>query len=166
MLPPVLIAVTLFWVVLGVAVFVVALRGGISGVADMLLHTDSRIGARLRIGAVVAVFIAGLGLPVLISVSNGEHKARTGPGGITLTAGETAGRTLFASKCSTCHTLRDSRAVGRVGPNLDALRPPASLVLDAMTNGRARGMGQMPALLFQGPDAKNVAAYVAAVAGH
>jgi cytochrome c553 len=165
MLPRVIIAVTAFWVVLGMTVFIIALRGGPGGVRTAM-HSEGRLGTRIRVSVIVGVFVLGLAVPVLVSVSNGEHKAATGPGGLTLNAGETAGRTLFATKCATCHTLHDAHAVGRVGPNLDILHPPASLVIDAITNGRARGMGQMPALLFQGADAKNVANYVAAVAGH
>jgi mono/diheme cytochrome c family protein len=164
MLPRVLIAATAFWVVLGAAVMLIAFRGGPAGVRATL-HTEGRVGRRVRVAVVGAVFFAGLAVPLVVSVSNGAHKARTGPSGLTLTAGETAGRTLFATRCATCHTLSAARAVGRVGPNLDILRPPAALVLDAITNGRARGMGQMPALLFQGDDAKNVADFVAAVAG-
>jgi len=76
------------------------------------------------------------------------------------------GRAVFAQKCSTCHTLAASNAVGRVGPNLDNLRPPKGLVLDAIKNGRARGQGQMPAGLIDGSDAQDVAAYIAATAGH
>ena len=54
---------------------------------------------------------------------------------------------------------------GAIGPNLDKLRPPASLVLDAVSNGRARGIGTMPADIVQGKDARDVAAFVAKVAG-
>jgi hypothetical protein len=164
MLPRVIYAATAFWLLLGATVFIIALRGGPAGVRQTL-HTEGRIGRRMRFGVIVGVFAVGLLVPVLVSVSNGEHKAQTGPSGLTLTAGETSGRTLFASRCATCHTLHAAHAVGRVGPNLDVLRPPASLVIDAITNGRARGMGQMPALLYQGTDAKNVADFVAAVAG-
>ena len=67
--------------------------------------------------------------------------------------------------CATCHTLKASNAVGKVGPNLDVLHPPKGLILDAIANGRARGQGQMPAGLVDGQDAQDVAAYVAAVAG-
>ncbi len=164
MLPRVIYAAAAFWIGLGLIVFLVALRGGPGGVRATL-HTEGRVGGRVRIGVIATVFAIGLLVPLLVSVSNGAHKARTGPSGLTLTAGETAGRTLFATRCATCHTLSAARAVGRVGPNLDILRPPAALVLDAITNGRARGMGQMPALLYQGNDAKNVADFVAAVAG-
>ena len=55
-----------------------------------------------------------------------------------------------------------SNAVGKVGPNLDALRPPKVLVIDAIKKGRAQGRGQMPAGLVDGQDAQDVAAYVAA----
>ncbi len=164
MLPRVLIAVTAFWVVLGAAVLLVALRGGPAGVRATL-HTEGRTGTRVRLAVIAVVFFGGLAVPLAVSVSNGAHKARTGPAGLTLTASQTAGRTLFATRCATCHTLHAARAVGRVGPNLDILRPPAALVLDAIANGRARGKGQMPALLYEGADAKNVADFVAAVAG-
>ena len=73
---------------------------------------------------------------------------------------------MFAANCATCHTLKASNAVGKVGPNLDELHPPKALILDAIANGRARGQGQMPAGLVDGQDAQDVAAYVAAVAGH
>jgi mono/diheme cytochrome c family protein len=72
---------------------------------------------------------------------------------------------LFNDKCATCHTLDDAGAVGQVGPNLDELAPPAPLTLNAIQQGRARGRGQMPAQLYDGQDAKDVAAYIALVAG-
>jgi len=37
---------------------------------------------------------------------------------------------------------------------------------NAIEEGRARGLGQMPALLYQGKEARDVANFVAAVAGH
>ena len=52
-----------------------------------------------------------------------------------------------------------------MGPNLDNLRPPEKLVLDAIHNGRARGNGQMAADLVEGADADDVAAYVAKAVG-
>ena len=52
-----------------------------------------------------------------------------------------------------------------VGPSLDELRPPKNLVYDAIVKGRARGQGQMPAQLFEGREARQVADFVAAVAG-
>ena len=91
-----------------------------------------------------------------------------------LTAEQQKGRELFAHSCAVCHTLAAVKSVGRVGPNLDVrvgedIATPAgrkALVLSAIAEGRARGLGQMPALLYQGKEAEEVANFVAAVAGH
>lgn len=120
------------------------------------------------IGLAVVIVALGVALPLVVLINNGDDHAHQGAGGVQLTSAETDGRALFARKCATCHTLAGSHAVGRVGPNLDTLNggtlKPA-FVLDAIMNGRARGNGQMPAGLLYGNDAKDVAAYVSAVAG-
>jgi cytochrome c553 len=120
------------------------------------------------LGIALVVLVVGIGLPVLILVTNGEDHASHGAGGVQLTDAQTSGRQLFAEKCSTCHTLSGSNAVGRVGPNLDTLNggniKPA-FVLDAIAKGRASGNGQMPAGLLYGEEAADVANYVSTVAG-
>lgn len=120
------------------------------------------------IGLTVLIVALGLALPIAIVVSNGENHASEGQGGVKLSTAQTNGRELFAHSCSTCHTLAGSNAVGRVGPNLDTLNggnlKPA-FVLDAIEKGRASGNGQMPAGLLFGNEAKDVADYVATVAG-
>lgn len=153
-----------FWIVLAITVFLVALRGGPSAVRASM-GDDSLFGSRLRSLGITLIFAACIAVPLVIIVHNNKDKATEGPAGMKLTAAETTGRSLFAMKCETCHTLAAARAVGRVGPNLDILRPPAALVLDAIANGRARGQGQMPAGLYAGSDATDVAKFVAAVAG-
>jgi mono/diheme cytochrome c family protein len=84
-----------------------------------------------------------------------------------------AGKTLFASKCGSCHTLSHANTTGSVGPNLD----------DAFRQDRADGVkstsiaglvgywieypntqGVMPPMLVKGHQAEDVAAYVGAVA--
>lgn len=54
------------------------------------------------------------------------------------------GRTLFAKasspSCGTCHTLKDAQTMGKVGPNLDTLKPSAASVHRAIKNG----VGAMP----------------------
>lgn len=86
------------------------------------------------------------------------------------------GKKLFIGKatCGSCHTLRRAGTKGTQGPNLD----------DAFANARANGMGDsviegvvrdqishprrgsiMPANLVSGNDRRDVAAYVASVAG-
>ncbi|HEX2016739.1 MAG TPA: c-type cytochrome [Solirubrobacteraceae bacterium] len=153
------------WVALGLIVLFTAMRGGPRG-ARQALHSQSRRGRRasaLILGSIC--LLGGVLVPALVLGFNGAHKDRVGPQGLRLTAFQSRGRAMFAAKCSVCHTLNAAQAVGRVGPNLDQLRPPSALVLDAIANGRARGMGQMPAALLDGPDARAVSSFVAVSAG-
>jgi mono/diheme cytochrome c family protein len=155
----------LAFVALGLAVVFVAFSGGPRG-ARRPRGAPSRA-ARRTIVLGVAIVVAGLGVavPLAVGLVNSDDHAKNAPGGIDLSAAEASGRSTFAKYCSTCHTLKASNAVGKVGPNLDVLHPPKALVLDAIKNGRARGQGQMPAGVVDGQDAQDVAAYVAAVAG-
>ena len=75
------------------------------------------------------------------------------------------GAKVVRAQCAACHTLRGANAVGKVGPNLDQLRPTKALVLGAVALGRVRGAGTMPAQLVRGQDAQDVADFVSAVAG-
>jgi mono/diheme cytochrome c family protein len=89
------------------------------------------------------------------------------------------GKELFTSGCGSCHTLRDAGTTGRIGPDLDF----------AFVQSRIDGLGEdtiqqvvrgqiaypvtdppteapgMPANIFEGQDAEDVATYVASVAG-
>jgi sulfite dehydrogenase len=48
-----------------------------------------------------------------------------------------AGKAVFASAgCGGCHTLKAAGSNGTVGPNLDDKKPPLSLILDRVTNGK------------------------------
>ncbi len=162
-----------FWILLGVGVFVVAMRGGPRGARESL-HTDSRVGQRLITLGIVVLVAFGLAIPAIVLAFNGEHKASVAVGGMHLNGEQQKGRELFAHSCAVCHTLAAVKSVGRIGPNLDVkvgegiavASGRKALVLDAIANGRARGLGQMPALLYQGKEAEEVANFVAAVAGH
>jgi mono/diheme cytochrome c family protein len=75
-----------------------------------------------------------------------------------------AGKQVFASAgCTACHTLADAGSTGTVGPNLDQAKPPATLVVERVTNGK----GAMPP--FEGQlsetQIQDVAVYVSSVAG-
>jgi hypothetical protein len=72
--------------------------------------------------------------------------------------------------------LAAANAIGKVGPNLDTLKPPESLVLHTINNGclpnapsnspqQCLGQGVMPADVVEGVDAQDVASFVAKVAG-
>lgn len=97
-------------------------------------------------------------------------------GGCTLkhpTANLVRGKQLFVSKCGSCHTLSHAGTTGTVGPNLDvAFRQDRA---DGIKSTSIQGLvdywiqypntqGAMPAMLYKGQEAQNVAAYVARVA--
>ena len=90
------------------------------------------------------------------------------------TANLVQGKQLFVAKCGACHTLSHADATGIVGPNLDdAFRQDRA---DGYKNASIEGLvdywirfpdtqGVMPAMLYKGQQAQDVAAYVGAVAG-
>jgi cytochrome c551 len=168
-----LYAVVALWVVIGLAVFFVAMRGGPRGARESL-HTEARAGQRAVTAAVVVVFAFGLVVPALVLAFNGSDRASVAAGGVKLNAQEQHGRVLFAQSCAVCHTLAAAKSEGKIGPNLDirlGSQIPTeagrrALVLSAIAEGRARGLGQMPAQLYQGRDAESIADFLAAVAGH
>jgi mono/diheme cytochrome c family protein len=121
---------------------------------------------RRTVGLAVGVLVLALGVVVPALVIAAGRDSKKAPGGVRLTAADERGREIFAQRCATCHTLAAANAVGKVGPNLDQLRPPKALALDAIAKGRARGQGQMPAGLVDGQDAQEVATFVGKVAGH
>ena len=57
------------------------------------------------------------------------------------------GKIIFMGdgNCATCHSLDDTNSNGKVGPNLNEIKPDISRVLMAVTNG----IGVMPAYQWQ-----------------
>jgi mono/diheme cytochrome c family protein len=89
------------------------------------------------------------------------------------TANVVQGKVLFTSKCGSCHTLAHANTSGTTGPNLDDVF--ARDRVDGVKSTSIQGLvsywiqypnnqGVMPAGLYKGQDAENVASYVAAVA--
>jgi mono/diheme cytochrome c family protein len=157
------LAFVIAFVVIGLAV-VAAAFGGRRGDRERPPGPTRRGRKAVAVAVGAIVVLLGVAVPGLVIAAGRDHSEK-GPGGVTLNAAETRGRTIFRDRCANCHTLRAANAVGKVGPNLDQLRPPPALVLDAIQKGRARGQGQMPAGLVAGQDAKDVAAFIAKVAG-
>jgi len=97
-------------------------------------------------------------------------------GGCTLkhpTANVVQGKQLFVAKCGSCHTLSHAGTQGTVGPNLDDAFARARV--DGEKSTAIQGLvsywieypnvqGAMPAQLYSGQKAQDVAAYVATVA--
>ena len=153
------------FVLIGLSVVFFAFGGGVKG-ARSNLHRQGPAGRRTALvvtGVVTVLF--GIAIPAVVIAANNHHQSKQAPGGVALSAYRQDGRKIFARNCATCHTLAAAKAVGKVGPDLDELRPPKSLVLNAIKLGRARGQGQMPAELIDGQDADKVASFVAATAG-
>jgi mono/diheme cytochrome c family protein len=152
------------WVLLGLVVFFIAISGGPRG-ARARLYGQTRTARRVTAVVVAVVFLGmGIAIPAIVIAGN-ESDDEAGAARVKLTKSQESGRELFGQVCQQCHVLKAANAVGRTGPDLDRLKPPRSLVLDAITNGRARGQGTMPTGLYTGQDAEDVASFVAAVAG-
>ena len=133
-------------------------------------HRVGVLGAGL---AAVALLAAGCGTG---GVAKGAQRPDTNNG-----------QQLFSQSCAACHTLQAAGATGTIGPNLDNAfaadrkdgYPDSSIenvVLDQIrlgsgpiatytTNKKFTPQTTMPANLFKGQDAIDVAAYVASVAG-
>ena len=164
------------WLILGLSVFFVAMRRGSGRAAAGTgegLPPESKTSKRLTWLGVTILVAFGLVVPALVLADNGNHKASVAVGGVHLNADQVKGRELFARTCVYCHTLKAVRSYARTGPDLDIRvgddiatnAGRRALVLNAILEGRARGNGQMPALLYQGKEAEDVASFVAAVAG-
>ena len=155
----------LFWVILGLGLLLIALSGGPSGALQQLQSQSRGSRKAATVLFVIALLVLGVGIPLAV-ISSVEARDDIPEANVSnLTAAEQHGRELFGRRCAQCHTLTASKAVAQVGPNLDQLRPPKELVLDAIEKGRSRGSGQMAAGLYSGEDAEDVAAYVAKAVG-
>ena len=104
---------------------------------------------RLAVAAVLLAFVAGCG--------GSDEGSSTPPA----SAGGAA--QLFKDNCSSCHTLAAAGASGKVGPDLDQLRPGPQLVTTQVENGG----GAMPAFKGKLTDEqiKQISDYVAENAG-
>jgi mono/diheme cytochrome c family protein len=164
-----------FWVVLGLGLFFVAIRGGLGGVREVF--QTQTLGGRRFFGVSFVVLYVGFGLvlPAVLLTGN-RSNASAQVGGMRLTAAEKSGRELFGQHCGFCHTLAAANAIGKIGPNLDTLQPAEPLILHTILNGCLQnppsgspetclGYGTMPANVLQGQQAVEVAKFVAKVAG-
>lgn len=165
-----------FWVVLGLGLFLIAIRGGPGGVRAAL-QTQQQGGRRaLNISLVIAYVGFGVVLPVVFLTGN-HAKANAQYAGLKLTAAEKTGRQLFGQRCGICHQLAAANTIGKVGPDLDQIQPSEALTLHTIQNGCLQnpspsqsnqtclGQGTMPASIVQGRQAQDVAQFVARVAG-
>jgi mono/diheme cytochrome c family protein len=152
------------WVLLGLGVVFVAMSGGPRGAREALYGSSRGARRASAIGITLVFVVMGIAVPAAVIAGN-EDEQKAGAARVRLTASQERGRELFGQVCQQCHVLAAANAVGQTGPDLDKLKPPKALVLDAILKGRTRGAGTMPAGLYTGRDARDVADFVAAVAG-
>jgi mono/diheme cytochrome c family protein len=163
------------WVVLGLGVFFIAIRGGLGGARATFQGQSFAARRASWITFTTIAIVFGIALPLVLLIGN-RTRASGQVGGIKLTAAEKQGRQLFGQRCGVCHTLAAANAVGKVGPNLDTIQPTEQLVLHTITYGclqspppssqeNCLGEGTMPANIIQGQQALDVAKFVARVAG-
>ncbi len=154
-----------------------ASRGSFKGVGDAL-QTTNRTGSRLLNSGLVFVYVGiGIALPLVLIIGN-RNSSNAQVGGVKLSPAMQVGRELFAEHCGVCHTLAADNAVGKIGPNLDVLRPSEARILHTIAYGCLQkpvaagspatclGYGVMPADIVQGQQAKDIAEFVSKVAGH
>ncbi len=155
----------LAFILLGLGVLFVAMSGGPGGIGSVM-HSQSRGSRRFAtVAFVVALVVLGVAVPVAVIAATKNNTDIPHASIQNLTANEEHGRELFGQRCSLCHTLKASNAVAQVGPDLDQLAPNEKLVLTTIRTGQSNGNGQMPAELFTGQDAEDVAQYVAKATG-
>ncbi|MBV8431292.1 MAG: cytochrome c [Solirubrobacterales bacterium] len=164
------------WVLLGISVFFIAVRGGLGG-ARATFQQQS-YGARRAAGIIFTIiYVAfGVAIPLVLLIGN-RVNASAQVGGYRLTPAMKTGRQLFGQHCGVCHTLAGANSIGKVGPNLDVIKPSQSLVAHTIQYGCLQspppgnpnvsclGYGTMPSEVLQGQQAADVAKFVAQVAG-
>ena len=84
---------------------------------------------RLTLAVVLTAFVAGCG-----GGDDEDTPPASGGGGDA--------KQLFVDNCGSCHTMAAAGASGKVGPDMDQLRPGPDLVNAQVTNGG----GGMPAV--------------------
>jgi mono/diheme cytochrome c family protein len=157
------VAFILPFVLLGSLVLFVAFSGGPGAAREAYLTRGSRV-FQLSILAIFVVF--GLLVPGLVLANKDE--AAGGVGALrseSLSTSEEHGKNLFQQQCASCHSLAAVNARGVTGPNLDRIGDvQPERIVNAIRIG-GTGQGQMPANLLEGEEARDVAEYVAKVAG-
>jgi mono/diheme cytochrome c family protein len=160
------LAFVLLFVLLGLGALFLGMSGGPKGARDRR-KAPSRHGRR---GAtflfVLSILLLGIAVPAGVIATEKSRDSIPEANVKDLTELQQRGRGLFSQRCKNCHTLAAAKATARVGPNLDDLRPPKALVLDAIEKGRAGGNGNMAANLVVGEDAEAVAQFVAVAVGN
>ena len=148
-----------------VKVLVAALVGTVIGVAAMVVvialsGTDTTGATTVGLGS-LPLSTASLSTPASTPSSTPSSGGGSSPAG----AGDVAaGKTVFESNCSTCHSVvAGTPSPFAAAPNLAEIS--ATLDQQKILNQIANAAAPMPAGLVSGADATNVAAYILSLSG-
>src|SRR3954453_16943587 len=111
------LAFVLFWVLLGLGLLIVALRGGRSGAAADAQRRPRRSRRVGGLGFLLALLILGVGVPAAVIGPVNDRNPSPEAGVSDLTPFEKHGRDLFggAAQCKNCHTLAAANTGATVG---------------------------------------------------
>ena len=160
------LAFVLLFVLLGLGALFLGMSGGAKGAKEKLASQSRRGRRGATLLFVLSILLLGIAVPAVVIATENARDAIPEANVKALTETQQHGREQFALRCKNCHALEAAKATARVGPNLDDLRPPKALVLDAIEKGRANGNGNMAADLVEGEDAEAVAQFVAVATGN
>jgi cytochrome c553 len=153
------------WILIGIGVIFVSFSGGPGAAREAYLTRGRKA---FGVAIVLAYIGIGIAIPAVVIASRGARMGNDATLSNELVRDQKAdvstGRQLFIETCASCHTLAAVNARGVTGPDLDKIgtvTPPR--VQSAIKIG-GTGQGRMPAGLLQGQNAKDVAAFVSAVA--
>jgi hypothetical protein len=163
--PMAVLAFVAFWIIVALALLFLAFRGGPKAARERR-EALTRRGVRGWVfGLVLAILVLGIVIPLAVFRDDKDRDSFPAANVSNLTPTQLRGQEVFGESCRMCHALDAANAAGVVGPDLDELKPPKELVLDAVENGRARGNGNMAANLVEGEDAEAVAEFIAVSVG-
>jgi cytochrome c553 len=154
------------WILVGFAVIFVSFSGGPGAAREAYLT-----GGRKSFGLLIVLIYLGIGVavPAVVIASRGTREGNSTALSQNLLRDAKPdvqrGRTLFIESCAACHNLDAANARGVTGPDLDKIGTITPARVESAIRIGGTGQLRMPAGLLQGQNAKDVAAYVTAVAG-
>jgi mono/diheme cytochrome c family protein len=117
---------------------------------------------RVRLGVLVSVAVLVTICALLSTACDSDQRSSS-----KVVGDPVRGEHLFRTYCFGCHTLKAARAAGRVGPNLDRMKPSYARVVKQVTNPRIRpGTRLPPSMMTFGPgtftasEIRDIAAFV------
>jgi cytochrome c553 len=154
------------WVLIGIGVVFVSFSGG-PGAAREAYLTGGR---RSFVLLIVLVYLGiGIAIPAVVIASRGTREGNSPVLAQTKLRDAKPdvrnGAALFHESCAACHNLDAANARGVTGPDLDEIGNVTPARVQSAIKIGGTGQNRMPSGLLAGQNARDVAAYVSAVAG-